>query len=605
MHNLLKKGLTALCIVLSIIDVSSFGMGRAASAAWQSAKTRAQNINPKLLQYIQAQQAAAKSKFTLGLQYTKALDPKIKALIAANVVATGLGAQYIPQHPALTKENVAKYGEPRKEYFTQEALKYISLDNNYDKNQNSIDAIQFLLTHYPETATTFNTAALYHSINLSDSMLQTFFDYSPEFPLQYIKAVLEWTCDGWQHEINQRIIKDINKIPEKHLSFDELNQLLFKIQSASINQFREEPILQALGIVVQRYYEKELEKNLKELLQDPRKFSVPHLELLYNYVYTNDIDRQKIKDAALKYFDKLNIADPKSIQATPIFMFECTPEMTVSECYVSSYVQAVKELMNTKDFQNPQMKNMLSQAFVKQQEETQKGNHVFFHGRSPEWEFIADIGKQVYNLAHPDKKMANDYVFLRFNEKHGILHQGEDVLWMNAALHGNATRAGSCTASFVAEGRDFSGGPQKKGVTLQSTFEQFKLGKYQNKYQKEFNQLEKLYVAANPKKYGNLLAISIPEQELHRVKSPQMNAIFPWNCRSLKDVIKDKKVGVQDEFVLPLTPEYALDPQNGPRIYSFNAADPEKYKLYEEYRDQLFAKIQGDIKTDNQTSFNK
>ena len=68
-----------------------------------------------------------------------------------------------------------------------------------------------------------------------------------------------------------------------------------------------------------------------------------------------------------------------------------------------------------------------------------------------------------------------------------------------------------------------------------------------------------------------------------------------------KKILAELKAGILPEggdtieYVLPLTKEYALDPEKGPRIYAMNACDPAKYKEYTDFRDQLFAKIKADM----------
>ena len=52
------------------------------------------------------------------------------------------------------------------------------------------------------------------------------------------------------------------------------------------------------------------------------------------------------------------------------------------------------------------------------------------------------------------------------------------------------------------------------------------------------------------------------------------------------------------QYCMMLTHDCALDPHNGPRIYSFNAANQEKFKQYTQLRDDIFNRIAQDVAAD-------
>ena len=117
-----------------------------------------------------------------------------------------------------------------------------------------------------------------------------------------------------------------------------------------------------------------------------------------------------------------------------------------------------------------------------------------------------------------------------------------------------------------------------------------------------------------------MLLISIPVHKLQHIHptiedgtphAVEINGKKTLTMKSILDaLIQDPATVSQDagdhyghrtndqlEYAMPLTTAYALDPHNGPRIYSFNAADPAKLKAYEDARDALFIKIKKHLKS--------
>jgi hypothetical protein len=268
-----------------------------------------------------------------------------------------------------------------------------------------------------------------------------------------------------------------------------------------------------------------------------------------------------------------------------------------------------------------------------EQQERLKGNYIFYHAQTWHYHLYADIYKQLWNIAKNDT-VGDDFTFTRFDEQKEAPDKRTDCLWMNHALYGNAYNHGDCTAYYFYANRSIA----VQDDLIQSLFVQFGMSPYYEKYKDKIIELEQLHTQANEntkvgskfiangeiQSYsgcGNLLLISIPAQEMHRV-----NIVWP-GAGELRQVpmadgnfIDDAKKAIDTLLVdassfakphpelpaylkgsdflvytLPLTTDYALDPHTGPRIYEFNAADSEKLKKYMAARDALFAHIKQDL----------
>lgn len=310
--------------------------------------------------------------------------------------------------------------------------------------------------------------------------------------------------------------------------------------------------------------------------------------MLMNYEGATSIRRS---EAWQMYLDRKSIFDVLG-----------APQEYQADTFTAKHVkQYRREILNTlSEFSISSVaKNLFLQALRIQYDAWHHQNRVcLFHGRMPEWEYASDIYKQIYNLTRsPDQQVGEDYTFLRFDDskRESKVNKGlndTDVLFMNAALFGNATNPGSSTAHYILMGIDQSDGPARRNFTAEYFFQQFNLSLYYKKYEAEFKKLERMHKVANSDRIGNLLIISVDSKDLDRVK------ILHGNGKSLRDTIKGGYIDDQTEYLLDMDKDYLLDPYNGPRIYSLNGSDPEKFAAYQTARDQLFATIRADMALD-------
>lgn len=332
------------------------------------------------------------------------------------------------------------------------------------------------------------------------------------------------------------------------------------------------------------------------LEKKPQNLSAFEWECLYKDS-AHAHERQAIKNAARAHFEipeNIVTAGPLLYKVPSFLLDEIPHAETISDHHYKAHSKAIAEHIFTHEaFKEGSVQEMFLQAYAKQKEEQAHNKYLFYHARMAVWDFFSDLKKCAYNIAHQDKEVGDDYVFLRFGKgKSDYTHatKGADALWMNAALYGNISRRGSCTASLVLHGHDMSYGPARLGISPKTIFTEQGLQKYYPNCAQELTKLQQLHHEAHDNGVGNLLGISIPEHALERICIPQIES------RKLQaELIKNKQIDDTYEFVLPLTADYALDPKKGPRMYSFNATDQEKYAEYAHYRDQLFAKLARDV----------
>jgi len=663
-------------LVASSISSSSFGMWRAAATQLANARQKVANFlrTNATLNTIKAKpELLARRIKSVDINKVK-LGALIAG--NALVVGYGLDKIHLHNNPAFTAENINKYDETYVEHFIQQLPSLIKNQKPWTY-ENNANAVKMLLAKYPQAHQKIIDAIMQQDIaTVNPRVFQVLLYRCPGFKPRFIKMLLEIDdihCMNnllfldredpragyiyFNNYIADDVVEYIAAHPEDvsiaafnrlsrsvpHNKYFDKGELTTKLKTIALEKYGTPSLDDQIEFTIRKNPKKRSfthpdclfasslldhdcnitkhlytviahDKILTAVIQSIGILSKEELQNIYYHVFKTDTERKQIKDAALAHFGKPSLDRVTSLQASPAFLFECTHEHTISECHAFIVARAaVIELLQKKSFEDTTIKSMFEAVHKKQKEERAKGNHLFVHGRRPDWEYMSDIYKQAYNTVHADKKVESDYTFLRFDNKSKTKFtnttDGADALWMNAALYGNANHAGSCTAQYVLEGRDFSDVPAKIGISAQTIFQQLGLKDYYDTHKNELERLRQLHAKANPNNFGNLLAISIPEAELYRIKSPDLKGSiiipgswFPWKksttLTEIEHAVKSKKIRDHYEFVLPLTQDYALDPYNGPRIYSFNAADPEKFKEYEIARDQLFAKIRADIEAD-------
>lgn len=314
-------------------------------------------------------------------------------------------------------------------------------------------------------------------------------------------------------------------------------------------------------------------------------------------------------------------------------------KQTQTEWHLAKYSSYI-----SKDIDDPKLKNVLKKIHRKEKDEkVNKNRYVFFHGQRWKWHFAADIFKKLWELKY-NEKIGDDFQFLRFIAKNGSsvsseqnkrikALRGEDNysrrdervienyapaprFFMNHALFGNSKR--QLASSFHYFTHNYDRSRDRNSISVKKLFDALDLSMFYRKYEKRFDELKILHQRA--KTYGNMLLLSFsPEQMKKTVISANWNGnikpvyINGSSCKDTKKIIdvlesKDDNLYVSTdlfcqssdsdglEFCCLLTRDCALDPQNGPRIYSFNTPKKKKYEEYEKLRDEIFGKLESDMR---------
>lgn len=274
---------------------------------------------------------------------------------------------------------------------------------------------------------------------------------------------------------------------------------------------------------------------------------------------------------------------------------------------------------------------MLLELDKREQEETKKGRYVFIHGQGWKWHFLADVFKELWELKYNEK--VNDYQFLRFvpkcknltdeiKKRERALHNrddyrsiGSDVsgcagrIFINHAVFGSATRYNGFSIRYWIEKRNM----HNNGIPVRKLFKKMGMTKIFNKYKKQIERLEKLHEESS--RYGSMLLISCTPEQVEKAVIPsdyygkrkKLSTTRRWgsgttnNTKQIIDALTEKNSTrmVDDnmiQYCLLLTQDCALDPHNGPRIYTFHAANRKKFARYKKLKADIFGKIKNDMR---------
>lgn len=277
----------------------------------------------------------------------------------------------------------------------------------------------------------------------------------------------------------------------------------------------------------------------------------------------------------------------------------------------------------------------LTDAHSKEIEETEKGNFVAYHAQNWFLHFLADLYKELHSIVEQNK-MSDDYIPLRYSSNNDLSHASP--FWMNYSIfsnahldeQGNDVRSNRYTASVKTSNsfyyfvNNFS--IRMPHILLKNIFDEFKAQHYYEKYAKDLEELEKLHSEATVN--GNLLLLSFTPRQADRwIKATScVPALVSYkgglahyktvvfDVSQIINMIKDKAAGksLQESNVhideskcksrdlncltlhMQLTPEI-LNHKTGPRIYSFNTADPTVMGQYEEKKRQVFDAIKAEM----------
>lgn len=312
--------------------------------------------------------------------------------------------------------------------------------------------------------------------------------------------------------------------------------------------------------------------------------------------------------------------------------FKCKSKIkpiTQSENHLNDNLQAVEDGFCKKLAKNKQARRMFKLLHKKEKEEQKKGRYTFVHAQKWEWHFLANTFKKLWEIKYGQK--INDYQFLRFvskehdekkekkkrlNAKNGTEYnrswlshkqnlEPAERLFMNYAIFGNAGNPGCCSAWYWFKDHDQS----YTQISTEDLFTKMSMESHYKKYAQKLETLENLHKESST--YGNLLLLSFTPKQMSECVIPadvggnRLSVTMSYwrttyNTKKILDELKKDSNVINNSndvmFCTILTHDCALDPINGPRIYSFNAPDNKKFKEYEKLRDEIFEELTQEIK---------
>ncbi len=211
------------------------------------------------------------------------------------------------------------------------------------------------------------------------------------------------------------------------------------------------------------------------------------------------------------------------------------------------------------------------------------------------------------------------------------------LLFANHAIFGNTQFLPRCSAHYFLEDTgnlavridfdsdaqlDFDSDAQRlaKWLSTRTIFAQLQLDEFYSKFEDEIDSLNSFFHLINGQHRGNMLQIAIDTSITDKCVYPARGggnrrtvSLYPddqWAPGQAKEVRKasaivdalklfPKRINNvnfygcdRPEYVIILTQDLALRPNNGVEIFAFNAVDPEQWQEYERRRDVLIAKIE-------------
>lgn len=293
--------------------------------------------------------------------------------------------------------------------------------------------------------------------------------------------------------------------------------------------------------------------------------------------------------------------------------------------------------LEKKFLNNPDLKDLYLSFLEKEKELNKAGYYTFVHGQRRELYFPEKLytflwqqrKKQPVNnflFAHvkdlvetPEAQLQED--ILRKTIRVAGTQMDSDqpetvdpqrrklVLFMNYAFFANTTVRGSSTSYYIYNDYNSPTGREVR-ILNQEPFTLLGYDWLYKKYQSEVDALANDY--ANLSKHGNLLLIAVPKDDIRKYVYLAKSGGFPrsinikgfgqtTDMKRIMEALTQDPENVEEtdklEFCLIMT-QYkgGLDPSTGIQIYPFISGPPEKLIILKKREDELFARMEADIK---------
>jgi hypothetical protein len=286
-------------------------------------------------------------------------------------------------------------------------------------------------------------------------------------------------------------------------------------------------------------------------------------------------------------------------------------------------------VFNDHNFQS----NIIYKPLHKEKELIDLGYEVMYHARRWRYAFLSDIYSMLYS--YKSGKQLKDFIFTHLDDpvlgnvsedfyesekkkrerliKEGNLYDSKDnilgranrasLLFLNKFLFGNLGKVGSCSMNYILENRNIG----EIDFSIEELFAMFGRSDVYKEFESRLKELQEEHNRLT--EYGELLQIAIPKNNVDKCVyyttsgGPKREFVFARDdlmkeaeyTTDIKLILKDLDENPQNEceFVLVNTRDQfgGLNPDSGIKVFSYNAADPEKWAEFKQKEHDLFASI--------------
>ena len=285
-------------------------------------------------------------------------------------------------------------------------------------------------------------------------------------------------------------------------------------------------------------------------------------------------------------------------------------------------------VFNDQNFQS----NIIRKPIHKEKELIDLGYEVMYHARSWRHGFLSDIYSMLYS--YKSGKQLKDFIFTHLDDpvlgnvserfylsetekRERLIKEGNpdnsktnifgrsnraSLLFLNKFLFGNLSNLGSCSMSYILANYNMG----NIDFSIEEVFTMFGRSDVYKEFESRLKKLEEEHNRLT--EYGELLQIAIPKNNVDKCVyyttsgGPKVELLRVGDLMKTTDydtgikvILKDLDENPRDvcEFVLVNTRDQfgGLNPDSGIKMFSYNAADPEKWAEFQQKEHALFASI--------------
>ncbi len=525
------------------------------------------NLIPKQKRYNWNWKTGNQSNYT----FNSPNSSKLGALFGASLVlGAGMYGLYDSKKLKLKDVNISTI---------EELLERAKQDKEFEdqlitlavNNISKIDVfvLESIIKLNPETAQLFTIKTLDNITDIDWNRLKVIMDHSSEVEV-----------------FSHKVIENITKI-----NSDVLNGLLNYTRKWSMNPLKF--IRQILSFIKQIFSE----DKIKPLLIDSIAKNIDHIDPdTLQVVMDFYSDAKDILEVAIKIVEIERKIGP-GLESTPTLLH-------VKRMGGWSRIKSKVPL------NDPNFFRMLEEILGLEKKHKDEC-YTFVHGQRWHYHLLEKLYTDLWALKQHRSKQ-NNFMFAHVKKQDEIygeerrkklLENGAStfsddygqLLFMNGPFFGNLTDCFSFTPAYVIDNNNMT----NISTTLGEVFAMHGYADIHKKYENEVQELEKLHKQSS--KYGNLFFIAVPKDKINQAAYVTGDKGYKdmsySDAASVCEALQKEDANIPDtvKFCLPMTSDMGMNHDSGIKVISVNAADQEKYKLFEQKYTQLMGKIKGDL----------